>query len=494
MTFSLQTRTLAVLALLLVLGLAISDTVSAVALRNFLVNRTDQQLGSLEPGLRMNAEQRLGFNPRGGGPPHGELTTPELGSTLPIGSFMGIYKRDGTTVQTYSHTQAGLADTTPKLPDPLPNIADEPGVVLTVASAQSGGPDYLVHIWGVRNGAGYLALAMSLQSVNDTVAGLVVIAGIVSAVVLLAAVGLGWWLIRAGLRPLERIASTADAIAGGDLSLRAPQSDPRTEVGRLATAFNSMLGEIEHAFAEQRASEERLRRFIADASHELRTPLTSVRGYAELFRRGARARPADLAKAMSRIEQEASRMGLLVDDMLLLARLDQGRPLRMELVDLTQVAGEGVDAALAVEPERPLTLEASGAVLVEGDAQRLRQVVDNLLANVRVHTPAGSQARVQVSAEDGVAYLRVSDSGPGITPDRIPHIFERFYRVDQGRSRDQGGSGLGLSIVSAIAAAHGGSAEVWSRPGRGTTFTVRIPAARAEPGHAPGAGLAEAGV
>ncbi|MFC6929222.1 sensor histidine kinase [Actinomadura yumaensis] len=238
-----------------------------------------------------------------------------------------------------------------------------------------------------------------------------------------------------------------------------------------------MLAQIEAAFREREASENRLRRFIADASHELRTPVATMRGYAELFRRGAADRPGDLAKAMRRIESEAERMGLLVDEMLLLARLDQGRPLERRPVDLAVLAADAVADAGAVEPGRPLTLDAAEPVIVSGDAERLRQVLANLLANVRRHTPAGTPAAVRAALDGDRAVIEVADQGPGLTEEQRAKVFERFYRADAARSRDHGGAGLGLSIVAAVAQAHGGTATVRSAPGEGAVFTVTLPTA-----------------
>jgi two-component system OmpR family sensor kinase len=242
-----------------------------------------------------------------------------------------------------------------------------------------------------------------------------------------------------------------------------------------------MLGQIEAAFAERQASEARLRRFVADASHELRTPLAAVRAYAELFRGGADAHPEDLPRLLRRIEDEAARMGGLVDDLLLLTRLDQGRPLERRPVDLGVVVTEAVEAARAVEPQRPLKLQLSGAGPVEvlGDHDRLRQVVDNLLANVRAHTPPRAPACVRVwsdpRAETGI--VEVADRGPGLNEEQAERVFERFYRADSSRSRsdDAGGTGLGLSIVAAIAAAHGGQATVRSSLGEGAVFRLELP-------------------
>jgi len=282
------------------------------------------------------------------------------------------------------------------------------------------------------------------------------------------------------------MASTAGAIAGGDLSQRVMTTDERTEVGQLGNALNTMLSGIEGAFAARAASEERLRRFLADASHELRTPLTSIRGYAELFDRGARDRPEDLATSMRHIREEANRMSTLVDDLLLLARLDHQRPLVLERLDLTDTVTAAVDAARVSAPDRAITLEVPGPLPVVGDADRLRQVVDNLLANAVQHTPDGSPVDVRVSTEATMARLEISDQGPGIPPAEQAHIFEPFHRADPTRARATGGAGLGLTIVSAIAHAHGGTVGVVSDPAsdngsKGTTFWVRIPLAGPAP-------------
>jgi two-component system OmpR family sensor kinase len=237
-----------------------------------------------------------------------------------------------------------------------------------------------------------------------------------------------------------------------------------------------MLGQLEAAFAERTASERRLRRFVGDASHELRTPLSAVQAYAELFERGARERPEDLARAMAGIERESRRMGDLVDELLLLARLDQGRPLERVPVDLAELAREAVDAARTLEPARPWSLEAPDTLGVIGDPTRLRQVLDNLLGNVRAHTPVGSPARVSLRRANGSAFIEVADSGPGLGAEESARVFERFYRADPSRSRDRGGSGLGLAIVAAIAEAHGGRASVESPPGSGARFVVSLPA------------------
>jgi two-component system OmpR family sensor kinase len=263
------------------------------------------------------------------------------------------------------------------------------------------------------------------------------------------------------------------------MSRRVERIDERTEIGALGQALNKMLTRIESAFAERKASEDRLRRFVADASHELRTPLTSIRGYAELFRRGAADRPEDLATAMRRIEQESARMGVLVEDLLLLARLDQGRPLDRSPVDLSRLAADAVADARAVSPDSEIVLSNGSPVMVLGDELRLRQVAANLLSNADVHTPPGTVVKVTVDADGDRARLVVSDDGPGLPPGMSDSVFERFFRVDKARSRTTGGgAGLGLSIVAAVAEAHGGTVRLENgreTGGNGATFVVELP-------------------
>jgi two-component system OmpR family sensor kinase len=299
----------------------------------------------------------------------------------------------------------------------------------------------------------------------------------VGAVVLLALAVFAWFVIGVGLRPLERMGVTAKEIAAGDLSRRVEPATPRTEIGRLGLALNGMLSQIESAFAERTRSEQRLRRFLADASHELRTPLTSIRGYAELLRRGAAQPARDAALARRRIEEEAIRMSVLVDDLLLLARLDQGRPLEQDPVDLGRIARDACADAGAVARDRRITLDVPEPVVITGDDLRMRQVVANLLSNAMVHTPPGTPIEVHVGSESGRAVLTVVDHGRGLSEEETRRVFEPFYRADPGRSRDRGGSGLGLSIVAAVVAAHGGSVEVTGTDGGGATFRVQLPLA-----------------
>jgi two-component system OmpR family sensor kinase len=365
----------------------------------------------------------------------------------------------------------------PALPARLPGSDDAPlGTTrtYTVHSADPG-TTYRALATSLGPSEGTLTVAVPLNEMRSTLDRLVAAELLVGAVVLALVAASAYWLVRLGLRPLEGIGETAGAIAAGDLSRRVEPAGERTEVGRLGNSLNAMLAQIEAAFEERRASESRLRRFVADASHELRTPLTSIRGYAELFRRGADTRPEDLEKSMARIEAEAARMGVLVDDLLLLARLDQGRPIEQEVVDLAAVARDAVEGARAIEPERSITVDADGPAEVIGDEGRLRQVIDNLLDNTRVHTPAATPAEVRVRTEADTVVLSVHDHGPGLSAEATAKVFERFYRGDPGRSRSTGGAGLGLSIVAAIVESHGGTIDVSSPEGGGASFVVRLP-------------------
>jgi two-component system OmpR family sensor kinase len=371
----------------------------------------------------------------------------------------------------------GDEDPLPELP-PVPSeeIDDLVGRIVTLP-AEEGDLDYRVL---VREQRGYYRiLATPLSGVDDAVGDLVRTILITAGVVVAVGAVTAWLIVRRGLRPVDRMVDTASAIAGGDLSQRIEHDeDDRSELGRLASALDDMLGQLEEAFAEREESQAQLRQFVADASHELRTPVTAIRGYAELYRRGGLSDEVALDRAMTRIESESERMGRLVEDLLLLARLDQQQPLDVAAVDLTQLATDAVSDLRAVETDRPVTLEAATPIVVEGDERRLRQVLANLLTNARVHTPERTPVHVTVGSDDGRARLVVADEGPGIEPAIRSRVFERFYRADPSRSRARGGAGLGLSIVESVVSAHGGRLEVDERPGGGTRFTVWLPQSR----------------
>ncbi len=462
---SLRARLLIVTVALVAVGLLAASVATFHFTRSFLLDQVDEQLAASRPFAAQQLSERVGL-----GPP--DTTVP-----LPPGIYPEYRGPNGTVVRGEPWGVSG--GELPELPDPIPGLSSDathPVTFTTKVGATL--PLYRVMATPLSEG-GTLLVAIPLTDVHATLRRLLRIEIAVGIVVLATTAALALWLVRLGLKPLRGIGDTAGSIAAGDLSQRVSPADERTEVGRLGLALNAMLTHIEAAFDERRASEERLRRFVADASHELRTPLTSIRGYAELFRRGAGTRPEDLEKSMARIEAEASRMGVLVDDLLLLARLDQGRPLERESVDLGAIAGEAADAARAVDPAVPIDVTVDGQVDLIGDGGRLRQVVDNLLDNARVHTPPGTSIHVRVQGEvDGVV-LTVADEGPGLSPEASARVFERFYRGDPARSRQTGGAGLGLSIVAAIVDAHGGSVSVLRSSGdgadEGVAFQVRLP-------------------
>jgi two-component system OmpR family sensor kinase len=348
----------------------------------------------------------------------------------------------------------------------------------TVAPAD-GGSSERVAVLPMNGGA--IVVAASLSPIRDTLRHLLAVELAVGLGVLALTGGLGLALARQATRPLEEIAATADAIAAGEMDRRVPAGRNGSETGRVARALNTMLTQIQDAFARRDATEARLRTFVADASHELSTPLTSIRGYAELFHRGLQNRPEDLAKALQRIESEATRMGVLVDELLTLASLDAGRPLGRDPVDLRGIAADTAADLRAVDPARSVHLDAAQPVIVVGDEARLRQVAANLVSNVRRHTPPGTPVTVRAHRQDGVGLFEVADSGPGMTAEQSARVFDRFYRVDKARSRAVGGAGLGLAIVASIAEAHGGQASVKTAVGEGTTFTVSIPLAAPPP-------------
>jgi two-component system OmpR family sensor kinase len=319
-------------------------------------------------------------------------------------------------------------------------------------------------------------VAEPVTALDSTLGDLLLLEIIVTGSILLAAGAAAWFLVHLGLRPLRDMAKTAGEIAAGNLSRRVDDTDQRTEVGQLGSALNLMLSRIEQAFRDKELSEQRLRRFIADASHELRTPLTSIRGYAELFRR-VREPEGDLSQALRRIEGESTRMSGLVEDLLLLARLDQGRPLDASPVNLVSVCEDVASDARLLAPDRTITVAGSGDVVALGDEARLRQVVTNLVSNAISHTPEASPVEISLATAGGLVELRVSDHGPGIDPADRVRVFDRFWRADESRQRSHGGSGLGLSIVAAVVGSHGGRVFVDDTPGGGATFVVELPRA-----------------
>ncbi|RZS37855.1 two-component system OmpR family sensor kinase [Herbihabitans rhizosphaerae] len=473
----LRWQLLAVLFLLLLLAFVGSAIAAPAAMESYLVSQVDTRVKRAAQGA-MNQVDTGSPRPRPTRPGQAFGAAPQV---LPSDFVMLISNVDGSPAgQVIRSTANGERPGEPDLPRLDSVRLGEPFTV---------GPAIGDHDWRVvvqRAGEDqYLVVAAGLEDVESTVTQSRVNILIIGGFALVLLLGLGYLLVRRSFRPLEQVERTAAEIADGDLSRRVPVDNPHSEVGRLGSALNTMLGQIESAFraresseAAARSSEERMRRFVADASHELRSPLTSIRGYAELYRQGAVTGDAEISHALQRIEDEAARMGLLVDDLLLLARLDQQRPLRSEEVDLVVVVVDAVEDARAGAGGRTIGLDVSGGPLtVRGDEARLRQVVANLLNNAVRHTPDDASVHVGLSTVDNgwFAEVEVADTGNGLAPEQAERVFERFYRASPGRSRDDGGAGLGLAIVAALVAAHGGTVGVESRPGEGATFRVRLP-------------------
>ena len=469
MTLSLRGRLLIGVISLIVAVLLVSDAFTYFALQRSLVSGVDLQL----TGGRSDATAALGGPGRGQG---------NQQSRFPVGTVVELVGADGSVQEVRVTTSFGVAasDARPELPSLHATPADAPTQPVTVAGTDDVAQFRLTY-WSEDSFPGdYVVLAIPLTDVNQTLSRLLLVEAVIAVLVVGATALLAWLIIHVGLRPLQRMGAVAQDIAAGDLSRRVEPATPRTEIGRLGLALNAMLSQIEAAFAERKASENRLRRFIADASHELRTPLTSIRGYSEMLRRGADESPEDSALARRRIEEESVRMSTLVDDMLLIARLDQGRPLETRPVDLQVIAHDAAADARAVAPQREITLNGNGPLVVTGDDTRLRQVLGNLVRNAIVHTPSSSPIEITLGSDQGLAHVSIVDHGPGLPPEARDRIFEPFYRADPSRSRDSGGAGLGLSIVNAVVAAHHGRVRVIDTAGGGATFEVELPLARGE--------------
>ena len=456
MTLRLRLSMLAVV--LVAAGLLAAGIATRYELRGFLIDRVDSQLQSAANPISLYFAR--GDSDQG--------AQGQVRGVLPRGSYAAMVGTDGSVLASLYYDDG-------EVPANLKHAVTQ----APLGTSTQG--DYRVYATPglpTLGGASVrTVIATPLHDVNSTLNRLAMLELLVGLIVLAVVAAIAFWLVRRELRPLVRIEDTAAAIAGGDLSQRVPEEAPGTEVGDLARSLNAMLAQIEQAFEQRRQSEQRLRRFVSDASHELRTPLTSVRGFAELFRRGAASRPGDLALAMSRIESEAERMGVIVEDLLLLANLDQGRPLAQERFDLEAVLAEMVADHAMLHADWPISFSSSGDSDLVGDELRIRQALANLLANARAHTPRGTGIAVALATAGDDRTIEVSDRGPGIAADDLPHLFERFYRVDASRARRSGGSGLGLSIVQAIAEAHGGSVRVASVEGEGAAFTIVLPIA-----------------
>ena len=479
----LRVKLIAGMLVLVALGLAVMSGASVSVLSQYLVGRSDDQLVT-------NTERVIDEIV-------GQRGLPAQRVRVPAEMFVMVENEAGRRVD---YIPPFAASGSPRLPADLERRLGEP---FTVPSQAGSGAPWRVIAQPLPEG-GLVVLGLSLDEVERTVNRLIVIDVIVGLVVVTVLAAVGVWVVRASLRPLAAIEQTAGAIAAGDLSQRVPEADSRTEVGRLGRSLNSMLAQIESAFQARaqsetaarwseenarrseetaRRSEERMRRFVADASHELRTPLTAIRGFAEFYRQGAARTPEELDRLIGRIEETAERMGLLVEDLLLLARLDQQRPIEKTPVDLLAVAADAVQEARMVASEHPIDLSVEGGVAYQvlGDEPRLRQVLGNLLTNAVTHTPPGTRVTVRLRpgslGATPAVVCEVADEGPGLSPEQAERVFERFYRVNPSRGREDGSTGLGLAIVAALVAAHEGRVEVDSAPGEGAVFRVILPLA-----------------
>jgi two-component system OmpR family sensor kinase len=475
---SLRARLLAGLLGLTAVGLLLVGAITYVEQRSFLLERVNQQARAAPAAVgRALGDEGFGGPPHRGGP---RRDAAPAGAGPPPGTYGQERDASGRVVDetVLDYGQNLTAD--PAIPADLPT-----GRLITVDGKDGDDSRYQVYSEPDPRG-GVTVVAVPMREVDQTLERLLVVESLVIGGVLLVLGAAAWAIVRVGLLPLDRMGDTAGAIAGGDLSHRVEPTDPRTEVGRLGIALNGMLDRLEHAFAERRASEDRLRRFIADASHELRTPLASIRGYAEVFRTGAARAPGERERAMRRIEDEAARMGVLVEDLLTLARLDQVPEAPHAEVDLGALARDAVDDARATAADRDIGLHVEAPATATGDARQLRQVLANLLSNALVHTPPGSPVEVTVAPDGADVRIEVRDHGPGLPTDEPDALFERFWRAEGGRERGRAGAGLGLAIVAAIVDAHGGRVQAAAAEGGGASFLVRVPAsgqARPERAH-----------
>jgi two-component system OmpR family sensor kinase len=468
--WSLQRRLVVALVTLLAVVCAVVGTASVLALRENLMQRLDQQVTA---ELRFVERAAVA----GGGDPVPPSQQEDDGEGARSSVRLVVV---GNVVVIAEHVDEERLRTL-LTPDQQRALAD-------VATGRS----QTLHLEGlgdfrvqseVAQGRFYV-VGLSLDELNDTTGSLVLIFGLVTLAALVVAALAGTAVVRVALRPLGRVAATATRVSELELSkgevalaerVGDEDTDPRTEVGQVGSALNRMLGHIEGALVARQQSEDKVRQFVADASHELRTPLASIRGYSELTRRGDYALPDDVVRALDRIESESVRMTGLVEDLLLLARLDAGRELVLGEVDLVPLVVDAVGDAHVASPDHEWSLDApESPVVVTGDRGRLHQVVANLLANARVHTPAGTDIRTALSVEGAFAVLTVQDDGPGISKELQAVLFERFARGDGSRARKTGSTGLGLAIVAAVVEAHDGTVEVESSPGM-TRFTVRLP-------------------
>ena len=468
---TLRLRLVLALVVLLTAGLALFGVATYTLYAHSQYQRLDTQIRSAEPLIHADLDRAAGLGSgRGGpdGPGPGPAGTGNQSPTfIPPSTWAELRDSSGTVLSHYTPGEAG-----PKLPETLPTPKTT-GTFFNVGSTSgSGGYRVMVISDGPQNAYTTL-IAFPNSEVTKALQKLVLIEA-VGGLALLVALSAGSWLVlRRGLRPLERMSVTARSITAGDLSQRVSPAGGASEVGQLGLALNTMLGDIEGAFREREATELKLRQFLADASHELRTPLTSIQGFAELFRVSGDNARVDLPTILRRIEEESARMKVLVEDLLLLARLDETRPPERGAVDLAVLAADACSDAVATSADRLITLDAPEPVVIAGDQDHLRQAIANLVTNAVRHTPAGTPIEVSARLVDGAAVVAVRDHGPGLDRDALAHVFDRFWRADSARVG--AGAGLGLSIVSSIAVEHGGTATAENAADGGAVFTIRLP-------------------
>jgi two-component system OmpR family sensor kinase len=449
-----------------------SDFAANAALRTYLISQVDDQLINIS-NTSLNRLDRAGIAPLEADDKNSPFKILEPLRGVPTATSITLLDIDGNLIGQVGGELGGknFAVTGLKIAE-VSQYKNRPFTI----EGRDGEPDIRALAQMLPTGMGSVIVADSLEKVDKTLSQLRFLFLILGLIALITIAMAARWIIALGLKPLEAVEDTAEAIAAGDLSARLPAAKPDTEVGRLTTSLNTMLARIEESFTARLESENKLRRFVADASHELRTPLTAIRGFAELHRQGAVVGEEKTKELINRIEKESVRMSSLVEDLLLLARLDQSRELAKEPVDLNTLITEAVASARAAGPNHPIEIKLEASeIFVLGDSQRIHQVIANLLANARAHTPNGTQ--ISITAMQGVSEttIAVSDKGPGLSKADQNRIFERFYRADPSRVRNSGeGSGLGLSIVDAVMKAHGGYVTVKSEVGQGATFTLHF--------------------
>ena len=459
---TLRSRLVAALVGLVALGLIVFGVTTYGLYSRSEYQRLDDQVRNSLPFVsRQLTEADTGQQqPQGGPRPEGAGPI-----VVPLSTYGALLDNTGAVLA----TKATSDGSEPALPDGL----KPSNRLFTVGSASGSGSWRVLVSAAARDTGGAVVVAIPTTEVAAALRRLVLIEALAAALLLAIVAGGAWLILRHGLRPLEKMAISARSISAGDLSMRVPQADDRTEVGQLGLALNTMLGEIEEAFRERDATEQRLRQFLADASHELRTPLTSIQGFAELFRLGADSDHVNLDVILRRIEEESARMKTLVEDLLLLARLDETRPLERVAVDLAVLAADACSDTVATAPTRKVTLDAPEPVVVLGDEGHLRQALTNLMSNAVRHTAVDAAIDVTARIEGGVAVVKVRDHGTGLDETALAHVFDRFWQADAARAGT--GAGLGLSIVAAIAAEHGGRAHAANAPDGGALFTLTLP-------------------